>query len=354
MLGVDSRAARVAWSVFLLVLTLALVYWIRRTLLIFTAALLLAYLLSPLVNLVDRVAKGRVSRSLSLAVVYVLMIALIGTALGAIGSRVVEEAANLASRLPHLIRRLDQPIDLPLPEWVRPVKLSLLAALRSFMEEHSKDALPLLQRAGRELFSLLGSLTFVILVPILSFFFLKDGAEMRESLTALVPDGARRRLFDEILGDVHVLLAQFIRAIVILSAATFVFYGLFFTITGVPYAALLAVTAALLEFIPVIGPFSAAVVIVLVAGFSGYGHVLWIVVFLAAYRLFQDYVLQPYLMSSGVEVHPLLVIFGVLAGEQIGGVPGMFLSIPVIATLRVVFVRFRKAHEAKLGFQAEP
>jgi predicted PurR-regulated permease PerM len=53
-------------------------------------------------------------------------------------------------------------------------------------------------------------------------------------------------------------------------------------------------------------------------------------------------VLQPYLMSSGVEVHPLLIIFGVLAGEQVGGVPGMFLSIPVIATLRVVFMRLRK------------
>jgi predicted PurR-regulated permease PerM len=47
-------------------------------------------------------------------------------------------------------------------------------------------------------------------------------------------------------------------------------------------------------------------------------------------------------MSSGVEVHPLLIIFGVLAGEQVGGVPGMFLSIPVIATLRVVFMRLRK------------
>jgi predicted PurR-regulated permease PerM len=68
--------------------------------------------------------------------------------------------------------------------------------------------------------------------------------------------------------------------------------------------------------------------------------------------LIQDYVLQPYLMSSGVALHPLLVIFGVLAGEQVGGVPGMFLSIPVLATLRVIYVRSLKWHEARKGAAA--
>ncbi len=342
MLGVDPRAARAAWSVFVIALALALVYAIRRTLLIFTAALLLAYLLSPLVNLVDRVAKRRISRNLSLAVVYVLLVVALGTALGFVGSRVVDEAGNLAARLPELIRQPGQLTNLPLPEWLNPVRASLLAALRSFLEQHAKDALPLIQRIGAELLALLGNLAFVVLVPILSFFFLKDGGEMRESLVALVPEGPGRRLVEEIFGDVHVLLAQFMRALVMLSAATFVFYSLFFAATGVPYSVLLASVAALLEFIPVLGPFSAGVIVVLVAAFSGYPHLLWIVTFLVVYRVFQDYVLQPYLMSSGVEVHPLLVIFGVLAGEQVGGVAGMFLSIPVIATLRVIFLRVRK------------
>jgi predicted PurR-regulated permease PerM len=345
MLGIDSRAARGAWSVFLVALSLALVYWIRRTLLIFMAALLVAYLLSPLVNLVDRIVKGRISRNLSLGVVYVLLIAALGAALATLGSRVAEEAVNLAARLPDLVRRLDQPVNLPLPEWMAPVRVSLLTTLRSFLEQHSKDALPLIQRAGRELLELIGNLAFLILVPILSFFFLKDGAGMRESLVALVPEGPHRRLLEEIFGDIHLLLAQFMRALMTLSAATFVFYSLFLAVAGAPYAVLLATIAGVLEFIPVVGPLSAAATILLVAGFSGYPHLLWIVVFLAVYRLFQDYVLQPYLMSSGVEVHPLLIIFGVLAGEQVGGVAGMVLSIPAIATLRVVFLRVRKRRE---------
>jgi predicted PurR-regulated permease PerM len=60
------------------------------------------------------------------------------------------------------------------------------------------------------------------------------------------------------------------------------------------------------------------------------------------YRIFQDYVLNPYLMSAGVEIHPLLVLFGVLAGEEIAGVPGMFFSVPLIAALRVILVRLSK------------
>jgi predicted PurR-regulated permease PerM len=58
--------------------------------------------------------------------------------------------------------------------------------------------------------------------------------------------------------------------------------------------------------------------------------------------LFQDYVLSPQLLSSGIEIHPLLVLFGVLAGEQVAGIPGMFFSVPVIAALRIVIVRLRR------------
>ena len=91
-----------------------------------------------------------------------------------------------------------------------------------------------------------------------------------------------------------------------------------------------------------VGPFTGAIVILAVSGLGGYQHVLWIVAFLAAFRIFQDYVLSPLLLSEGVELHPLLIIFGVLAGGSIAGIPGSFLSVPVLATLRVIFRERRK------------
>jgi predicted PurR-regulated permease PerM len=80
----------------------------------------------------------------------------------------------------------------------------------------------------------------------------------------------------------------------------------------------------------------ALVTILLVSGATGVGGILWIIVFWVLYRVFQDYVLNPFLMSSGVEVHPILVLFGVLAGEKLGGIAGMFFSVPIIAILKVV------------------
>ncbi|MEO8028388.1 MAG: AI-2E family transporter, partial [Bryobacteraceae bacterium] len=151
--------------------------------------------------------------------------------------------------------------------------------------------------------------------------------------------GRKASLLSDIFDDLHDLLAQYIRALVLLALATLAFYTLFLQVVGVSYPVLLAGIAAILEIIPVVGPLTASGVILLVAGFNGFPHLLWIVVFLVVYRIFQDYVLNPYLMSSGVDVPPLLVLFGVLAGEQVAGIPGMFFSVPVIAALRILLVR---------------
>jgi predicted PurR-regulated permease PerM len=141
----------------------------------------------------------------------------------------------------------------------------------------------------------------------------------------------------------NVLLAQYMRALVLLGIGASLAYGVFFSIVGVPYAVLLAVIAFPLEFIPMLGPVVSTTIVLLVAGFSGYPHMLVVVVFLAVYRIIQDYVISPQLMSAGMELHPMLIIFGVFAGEQIAGVPGAFLSVPVVAVLRMLYRRLERA-----------
>lgn len=184
-------------------------------------------------------------------------------------------------------------------------------------------------------------LLFIVLVPILSFFFLKDGRTLLSSLLGTVNEGSRD-MFKDIANDLHLLLAQYMRALVLLGLAASAAYAIFFSIIGLPYGLLLGAIAFFFEFVPLVGPLTSAVIILLVAGLSGFGHLLWIALFLAAFRLFQDYVLSPLLMSSGMELHPLMVIFGVLAGAQIAGIPGAFLSVPVLATLRIIYRQSQK------------
>jgi predicted PurR-regulated permease PerM len=110
----------------------------------------------------------------------------------------------------------------------------------------------------------------------------------------------------------------------------------------VPYGLVLGVLGGLMEFIPVVGPLVAAALIFGVAFLSNYPHLLILPLFLAAWRLIQDYVNAPRIMGTRVQLHPLAVLFGVLVGAEIAGVVGVYLSIPVIATLRIVWRRWER------------
>ena len=342
MLGMDPRAARAAWSVFLVALVIGIAYLVRETLVVFMIAVLFAYLLMPLLGLIERFTPRQLSPRIALASVYVLLIgAIIGIAL-TVGSRLIDEANSLAAQLPDLLRNRSWLDRMPLPAWLEPGRATISQAVQDQLDQGGQQFLPYLRSFGGHVLSGARYVVYAVLVPILAFFFLKDGRKMRDAFVAGFVTEPRQSVVDEILEDINHLLGEYIRALVLLSVSSFVASSLFLGISGAPYAMLLALGAALGEFLPVVGPAGALVVTVLVAGLSGYSHLVLYVIFWILFRGFQDYVVSPFLMGRGVKLNPLLVLFGVLAGEQIAGVFGMFFSVPVIATLRVVFIRLQR------------
>jgi predicted PurR-regulated permease PerM len=336
VLGLDRTAARYTWTAVFVLLLVFLLYRIRETLFIFVVALLLAYLLWPLVNLVDRRLPGK-SRVLALTLVYLALVGILIVVGIAVGSRVVQQADALATRLPELLTHVHPPGGPEALPADASEKAKLLAAVEQQVARHSRELLTLLSNAALRIVARAGNLIFVILVPILSFFFLKDGKEMRDSILGLLSAGWRRDAVERIATDLHVLLAQYMRALVLLGLVASLTYGVCFTLLGIPYGILLAAVDFPLEFIPMVGPLAGASIVLLVAGLSGSHHLLILFLFLVAFRFFQDYVVSPHLLSAGMKLHPLLVIFGVLAGGSIAGVAGSFLSVPVLATLRIVY-----------------
>ena len=344
MLGIERQAARYVWTAAVIVLLLVALYLIRKTLFVFIVALLFAYLLSPLVDLLDRFLPASRTRAPALVVAYLIVIGGLVFGVIGLGSRIAAEARTF--NLQDLINRSSAAAPPPAggTTWG-----SILYYVQSQIRQHAGEVVAFLPRAGLRALSIAGDLVYVIIVPILSFFFLKDGRVMRERLLDLIAEGPRRELAEDVAREMNVLLAQYMRALTVLSLFTLTFYSFFFSVTHVPYALLLSALAALLEFIPMIGPFSAAVIVVLVSVLSGYPYLLWTLVFMGVYRLFQDYVLSPRLMSEGMELHPLLVMFGVFAGAEIGGVPGTFLSVPLLALIRILYRRLERArHPAEL------
>ncbi len=340
MLGIDRRVLQGVWTVFLFALALAAVYAIRRTIVLLALAVFLAHLLGPVVERVHWLIPPSGSRGPAIALVYLVLIGVLVALAIPIGSKIGDEAVALAGRLPSAIQA--EPLQhLPLPSWLEGERDQVDMFLRERIQQLTQNIAPLLSAAGEQVLLGVDTILRLLLVPILGFFVLKDGLYIRRALVASF-DPDSQELVDGILMDLHHVLAHYMRALLLLAVATFVGFGSFFALMNVPYGLLLAGTAATLEVIPVIGPLIAAISILLVTLLSGYAHVWVLVIFLGIYRLFQDYVLSPFLMSEGVELHPLLVLLAVLAGEQIGGVPGMFFSVPVMAALRVILARLRK------------
>lgn len=342
MLGIDPKAARIAWTVFLLALLLVAAYAIRETIAVFVIALLFAYLLAPLVGFVERITPRQVSPRVALAIVYLTLVGAIVTLAFTLGSRLADEANALAMQLPALVKNPEWLQRIPLPAWLEPARASIIQKVQDQLSSGGQEILPYIKGLGGQLVSGAKYALYLVLTPILAFFFLKDGATIRDEFVDALVDEGRRPMVDNILEDINLLLGEYIRALVLLSVASFTANSLFLEFTGAPYAVLLAVAAGLGEFVPVVGPAAGGLIVVLVTSLSGYDHVLLYLLFWVLYRGVQDYVISPYLMGKGVQLNPMLVLFGVLAGEQIGGVLGMFLSVPTLAILRVLFVRLRR------------
>ena len=342
MLGFDTRVARITWTVFLVSLILYAAYTIRSTLLVVVFAIFFSYLLYPLVELVERFKPRRMPRALSIGIVFIVTIAIIGVSGTLFGSTITDEAMRLSQQLPTLLNPANISERLPLPGFLEPQRAKILAFVTEQLHSGTGQALPFAQRLGLGVMHVASNLIYLILIPILSFLLIKEAPTLRDELLSLM-SGSSGSLWGGIAEDLDVLLSKYVRALLMLSIATFVVYSVVFSSFGLQYALLLAGVAGLLEVIPFVGPLSAVVIIIGVAAFSGYVHMLWLVLFIIGYRLFQDYVLSPYLMSEGVEVSPLLVIVGLLAGDELAGVAGIFLSVPVLAACKIVFVRAKRA-----------
>jgi len=342
MFGIDFRIARIVWTETLIGLLLYAIYAMRTTLLVLVFSVFFSYLVYPAVQLTERRLGPRVPHSVATAVVFAVVIGIIVLAAMAFGTRIVDEASRLGQELPKLLNAQSIVDRIPLPRFMQPLRERLQLLVQELLHSGGGQVLPFAQYVGGGLLQAATNLVYIIVVPILSFLLIKNARRLKAQLLSWT-DGSNFRFWASILEELNLLLSRYVRALLLLSVATFINYSIALSLLGAPFALLLAGIAAVLEVIPVFGPLFGAITILLLATFSGYEHVLWVAAFLIAYRVFQDYILNPYLMSEGVEVSPVLVLLGLLGGEELGGVVGIFLSVPMIAAAKIVLQRMQCA-----------
>jgi predicted PurR-regulated permease PerM len=341
---IDVRTSRVLFTVLLFALALGFLYIARRTLIAFLFAIFFAYLVDPAVSRIEKWVRGR---GRAIAFIYVLLVVLLVTFFFFVGPQIARQAQRLSESLPKLLETVSSGQIAEQIGKEQGWSVHTRQQLSELLSNHRGDLLALVQRAGLRVAEVAKQAWLLIAVPVLAAFFLKDGRAFGEVLLSFLHSRPQREFLEGVLGDLNRMLAHFIRAQLTLAAFSLVVYIAFMELTGVPFALVLGTAGGILEFIPVVGPLVAAALIFGVALLMSYPHWLILLIFLGAWRLVQDYVISPRIMGKSMELHPLAAIFGVLAGGEIAGVLGIYLSIPVMASLRIVWRRWRLYAEKK-------
>jgi len=300
-----------------------------------------AYLMDPLVKLVRQPFKARkierfMPRSLAIVVSYLIVFLVLVIAISGIAPRVSEQAKGFGANLPAYGTSIREKFGeferryarLRLPE---DLQARVSERLTTFGEEATATA-------GNFLLALVSYLPWFILVPIISFFFLKDVNPFRLSLLRMFPAGPLRIRADSILNDINLTLAAYTRAQLISCLIIGVICAIALYLIGLQYSLLFGLLAAVCEFVPLIGPLTFGILVTVLASFSDNPwRGLYVAIFLVVLRITQDYFLYPRIVRGGIHLHPLAIILSVLAGEQLAGIPGVFLAIPIVAILTVLY-----------------
>ena len=339
---IDSRTVRVLVTTLLFALGLAFLYIARRTLIAFLFAIFFAYLVDPAVASLQKWTRGR---GPAIAVIYLVFVILLSTLFFFVGPRTAREARRLGESWPSLTERFNTGDLAHQIGQQRGWSGETTQLLQKIMSDPRLAGVA--QAVGIHVAEVAKQAWLLIVVPILAIFFLKDGQAFSQVGLSLVQSRPQREFLQDVLTDLNQMLAQFIRAQLELAALSMLVYISFMAATRVPYALVLGTAGGIMEFIPVVGPLVAGVVIIAVALLMSYSHWVMLVAFLIGWRLIQDYVVSPRIMGKSMELHPLAAIFGVLAGAEIAGVLGVYLSIPVMASLRIVWRRWRMYAEKK-------
>src|ERR1700677_5271987 len=283
----DPKTARILCTALIFSLGLAFLHAARETLTLFLFAILFAYFLDSLVSRLEKPLRGRIQ---AIGAVYLILIALL-VGLGFLaGPKVAGEGTALATSLPSLLDEAGS------GELVSQVGQShgwsqaRQAQIQNFFVAHKDDVLGFGRAIGQKLAEPAQHVWWLILIHILGIFFLKDGQSIGENLVAFGHDAEEKKTLRGIVGDVNVMLGSYIRAQLILASLTLVAYTAVLSILHLHYAFVLGPLAGVFEFVPVVGPALAAITVFVIAVLTSSPHLVWVLVFLAIWRLLQDYV----------------------------------------------------------------
>jgi predicted PurR-regulated permease PerM len=320
-----------------------LVVHLFNVFLLFVFAAIIALLLTPVIDGMERVTVFKGRRVFAVLLLYVVIIGIIAGLIVLVTPALIYQAKQLPaleSRALVFVTFLQTTID----NAGIPLKLSLPTGAGGISTAVLGSVLGILSGT-------LGTLINVLLVVVISIYLLVEGRRLIASMRKLFV--GHEEVYDFTLLAVGTTFSQYARGQLLMSFVMGTYTGLAMTVIGVPYAVVLGILTFFLEFVPLIGaPIGMGLAVVIALVFKGpFIGLLALVVAVGGHAI-EAYILGPRVMGSATRIHPLVAMAALLIGAELGGVLGALFGVPIAGLLNVLlgaFYRARRGEEAPLS-----
>lgn len=326
-----------------------LLYLLAPILMPFVAGFLLAYLGNPLV---DRLCRWRVPRLLAVGIVFAVITLFFALLIGILVPAIKDQIVYLNTKMPEFIKWInvqaipwiDQNFQIDLRHLDVP---EITEALTNSWQEAGSVAGQVLSKIATSGITLIGTLASVALIPVVTFYLMLDWEKLVKAFYELLPrpiEGNAKKL----AGECNEVLGSFFRGQFLVMICLSIVYATGLRIVGLNIAVIVGLIAGLGSIIPYFG-FTIGIVTATIAAvfqFQEWLPLFWVWTVFGIGQILEGWVLIPYLVGNKVGLHPVAVIFAILAGGQLFGFFGMLLAIPVASVILVIMRHVRRRYFA--------
>ncbi len=323
-------------------LLFSIIYHFRNTLWSFFSpviwAALLAYLLNPITDFIQK--KLNISAGWSVIILYIVIFFMFIFFSITAAPQFAKEIRNLIKLLPQYTNQANQILN---EIYINIEKIDKFSPQLTTVKEMIIENISMLEyyilssiaKITETIFGLFSRIFTFILVPIFTFYFLKDKILIKEKIQRLIPISIRQQTI-ELFRDIHVLLNKFIRGQLTVATIVAILSAVALAVFQVNFAILLGVVAGIFNIIPYFGPIIGAIPAMIIAFLDHPLKALWVAIAFTIIQQVESNIITPKIVGESVGLHPVIVVLVLLAGGRWFGIMGMILAVPFAASIRIV------------------
>jgi predicted PurR-regulated permease PerM len=296
----------------------------------FLIALIISYVLNPVVSLLGR---RKMPRTIAVLLIYSVFITSLAVVFMNVTPMFMKQVSELGEHMPELTMRVQSIVDGYNQNQLLPY--SVRNGINQSLSKFEAGIAEMVSNYVSSIGSRIGTLLIVFIVPFVAFYMLKDFQLIEKTALTIVPKKHRQQTV-RLLIDIDTALGNYIRGQLLVCVIVGLLAYLGYWLIGMPYPLPLAAVVAVFNIIPYLGPFFGAAPALVMASTVSLKMVLLVAAVNLAVQILEGNVISPQVVGRSLHLHPLAIIFALMVGGEMGGILGLILAVPLFAVLKVI------------------